>query len=134
MSNSSGFSQYFSSWFAEPMLTTIVAPAFTSTPSTTVSRVAVRMIVSSGGSHRRPSSIACGISVAIGAQRVELVGVRQQTEQQVARRAVRGLRAGREQQAEERDDLVVGEALAVELGLHEHADDVVLGVPCVATR
>ena len=32
------------------------------TPSTSVSRVAVRMMPSSGGSHRRPSSIACGIS------------------------------------------------------------------------
>ncbi len=53
----------FSSWFAEPMLTAIVEPAVTRTPSTSVSRVAVRMMPMSGGSHRRPSSIACGSRV-----------------------------------------------------------------------
>ena len=45
---------------------------------------------------------------AVGAQRVELVGVGEQAEEQVARRAVRRLGAGREQQPEERADLVVG--------------------------
>ena len=54
---------------------------------------------------------------AVGAQRVELLRVREQTEEQVARRAVGGLRAGRQQEAKEGDDLVVGEALALELGL-----------------
>ena len=38
-----------------------VEPAGIGTPSTSVSRVAVRMIPSSGGSHRSPSSIACGM-------------------------------------------------------------------------
>ena len=64
---------------------TIIDPAAIWTPSTSVSQVAVRMIVSSGGSHRRPSSIAWGINAAVGAQRVELRGVVQQTEEQVAR-------------------------------------------------
>ncbi len=54
---------------------------------------------------------------AVVAQRLELVGVREQPEQEVARRAVRGLGAGREQQPQEGEDLLVGEPLAVELGL-----------------
>ena len=101
----------FSSWFAEPMLTTIIEPAGIGTPSTSVSRVAVRMIASSGGSHRRPSSIACGISARSSRSASSWSGLREQAEEQVARRPVRGLGAGGEQQPEEREDLVVGEAL-----------------------
>ena len=62
---------------------------------------------------------------AVGAQRVELLGVREQAVQEVRRRAVRRLRAGGQQQAQERADLVVGEARALELGLREHGDHVV---------
>jgi hypothetical protein len=64
---------------------------------------------------------------AVGAQRLELVGVREQSEQEVARRAVRGLGAGREQQPQEGEDLLVGESLAVELGRGERAHEVVGG-------
>ena len=86
------------------------------------------MMPSSGGSHRRPSSIACVHQAAVGAQRVELVGVREQPDEQVARRAVGRLGAGGEQQPQERADLVVGEPGALELGLREHRDHVVGGV------
>ena len=53
----------------------------------------------------------------IGANGVELLGVGEQPEEQVPGRAVRGLDAGGEQQAQEREDLLVGEALAVDLGV-----------------
>ena len=97
-------------------------------PSTSVSRVAVRMMPSSGGSQRRPSSIAWGMSSRSARSASSWSGLRQQAEEQVARRAVRRLRAGRQQEAEERADLRVVEVLAVELGLHEHRDHVVGGM------
>ena len=50
----------------------------------------------------------------------------QQPEEQVARRAVRRLGAGRREQAQEGVDLLVGEARAADLGVGEHADQVVL--------
>ena len=102
--------------------------------STSVSRVAVRTIV---GERRLPAQALLDRLLhqrAVGAQRVELVGVRQQAEQQVARRAVGRLGAGGEQQPEEGEDLLVGEALAVELGLREHADQVVARVARAARR
>ena len=91
-------------------------------------------MVSSGGSHRTASSIACGISDAIGANGVELLGVGEQPEQQVPQRAVGGLDAGREQQAQEGEDLLVGELLAVDLGLREAADQVVARLVAGAPR
>ena len=65
---------------------------------------------------------------AVGAQGVELVGVREQAEEEVARGPVGGLGAGGEQEPEEREDLLVVEDLAVELGGDEVADDVVAGI------
>ena len=65
---------------------------------------------------------------AVVAERGELLGPGEQAEHEVARRPVGGLGAGREQQPQERDDLLVGEALPVELGLGEDADHVVAGV------
>ena len=56
---------------------------------------------------------------------VELVGVREQGEEQVAERAVGGLDAGRQQQPEEGEDLLVGEPVPVDLGLDELADEIV---------
>ena len=46
--------------------------------------------------------------------------------QEIARRAVRGLDAGREQEAKESEDLSVGEAVAVDRGRGQVADQVVL--------
>ncbi len=54
--------------------------------------------------------------------------MREQAEQQVARRAVRRLRAGGKEQPEEGEDLLVGEALPVELGGGEDAHEIVRGV------
>src|SRR5208337_3346777 len=51
----------------------------------------------------------------------------QQQVQQVARRAIGGLQPGRQQQPQERDDGLVGELLAVDLGGEQVADDVVGG-------
>ena len=87
--------------------------------------VATRVIISSGASHRTASSIACGMQRPIGADRVELIRIGEQPEQQVAQRAVRGLDAGRKQQPQEREDLLVRELLTVDLGLREAADQVV---------
>ena len=61
----------------------------------------------------------------VGADRVELIRVGQQAEQQVAQRAVRGLDPGGQQQPEEREDLLVDELLPVDLGRREAADQVV---------
>ena len=80
--------------------------------------------MSSGLSQRIDSSIACGMSERSASQRVELVGVGEQPVEEAAGGAVRGLGAGREQQAQEREDLLVAEHLAVELGLHQLADEV----------
>ena len=52
---------------------------------------------------------------AVRAHRVELVRAPEQPEEQVARRAVGGLGARREEQPEEGEDVLVGEVLAVEL-------------------
>jgi hypothetical protein len=62
---------------------------------------------------------------AVGAQRVELVGIGEQPEQQVARGAVRRLRTGRKEQPEEREDLLVREVLTVQLGDGERAHEIV---------
>ena len=68
------------------------------TPPSSVSRVATRVMISSGASHRTASSIACDSSDAVGAHGVELIRVGQQPEQQVAQRAVGGLHPGGQQQ------------------------------------
>ncbi len=80
------------------MLTATVDPAGMRTPSTSVSRVAVRMIPSSGGSHRSPSSIACGISSRSARSASSWSGLREQADEEVARRPVRRLGTGGEQQ------------------------------------
>ena len=125
MSNSSGFSHTVSSWFAEPMLIATVEPAGTGTPAD--------LGVARRGAHdadqRRlpPQALFDRLrhQRAVGAQRVELVGVRQQSPQQIRRRPVRRFGAGGKQQPQERADLVVVEAHALELGLREHRDHVV---------
>ena len=63
--------------------------------------------------------------VAILLQRLELVGMGQQQQHQIARRAICGLEPGGQKQPKERDDRFVGEFLAVDLGCDEIADDVV---------
>ena len=72
-------------------------------------RVAVRRFDGDGVVQRSISSIAVGSSVRVGAQRGELVGVFEQGEQPAGDRVARRLRAGGEQQAEERVQLGVGE-------------------------
>ena len=86
-------------------------PGLDHVPSTSTSVVVMREMPVSGTSQRSPSSIVCCINATVVAQRGELVGVGQQTEHEDARRPVRGLRAGREQEAQEVDDLVVVERL-----------------------
>jgi hypothetical protein len=56
----SGFSQRVSSWFAEPILGAMLAPAGKVTPAISTSQVVVRPIDRSGGSKRRASSMAWG--------------------------------------------------------------------------
>ena len=124
MSKASGFSQRAGSRFALPISTATGEPAGIVTPATSTSRMAVRPMPVSGRLPPQPLLDRLLHQGAVVAQRGELVGVREQPEHQVARRPVRGLGTGREQQSQEGDDLVVGQALAVELGLHEHADDV----------
>ena len=63
----------------------------------------------------------------VGAHRLELVGVGEQAEQQVARRAVGGLDARRQQQAQEREDLLVAQRVPVDLRVGQVADEVVGG-------
>src|SRR5439155_19803440 len=59
---------------------------------------------------------------------LQLVGVCEQAAEEVARRAIGGLGARGEEEAEEREDLLVGEPLPVELGVREDADHVLLRV------
>ena len=62
MSNVSGSSQRVSSWLAEPMCGVMLSPGPMVTPAISTSQVVVRLMVSSGGSKRRPSSMAWGSS------------------------------------------------------------------------
>jgi len=52
-------------------------------------------------------------------------GISDRQVQQIARRAVGGFQSGRQQQPQERDDGLVGELLAVNLGGDQVSDDVV---------
>ena len=61
---------------------------------------------------------------AVVAHRLELLGMREEQVEQVARRAVGRLGPGRQQQAEEGVDGLVRELLAVHLGRDQVADDV----------
>ena len=54
--------------------------------------------------------------------------MREQPEQQIARRAIGRLDAGRQQQSQEREDLLVGQRVAVDLGVGQVADEVVCGL------
>ena len=117
MSNRSGSSQRLSSWFAAPSRRSRMAPG-----RDAARRRARRRAIAGAhdaGERRLPAQALLDRlrhQRAVVAHRVELVGMREQPEEQVARRAVGGLGAGREQQAQEGEDLLVGEALAVELG------------------
>jgi hypothetical protein len=53
------------------------------------------------------------------------VGVRQQRDERVAHDPIGGLGTGGEEQPQEPVDLLVGELVAVDLGVHEVADEVV---------
>ena len=110
MSKTSGLSQRVSSWLAEPMQVDTLPPSGMVTPAISTSLVAVRLIWSSGGSKRSPSSMAWGRRERSSRTAVELVGMGEQQEEQVARRAVGGLRPGRQQEAQERVDGLVVEA------------------------
>src|SRR5680860_1901797 len=83
-------------------------------PRSTQSRSSAASDVYKRQGHERP----------VGGERLELVAMGQQPEQEVAGRPVGGLRPGREQEPEEGEDLLVTEALGVELGVHELADEV----------
>ena len=104
------------------------SPAGMGTPPSSVSRVATRVMVSSGGIPPHRFLDRLRQQRAVGADRVELVGSVQQAEEQVAQRPVGGLDAGGQQQPQEREDLLVGELLTVDLGLSEAADQVVAWV------
>ena len=60
MSKVSGSSQRVSSWLAEPMCGEMLSPGPMVTPAISTSQVVVRLMVSSGGSQRSPSSMAWG--------------------------------------------------------------------------
>lgn len=65
---------------------------------------------------------------AVGANCLELVRVRQQREEQAAQRAVGRLDTGRQQEPEEREDLLVTEFLPVDLGGGERTDQILTWV------
>ena len=102
---------------AAPSIGITVEPAGIGTPPSSVSRVATRVMVSSGASQRTASSIACGISDRSARTASSCIRIGEQAEEQVAQRAVGGLDAGGQQQPQERVDLLVGELLPVDLGL-----------------
>ena len=60
---------------------------------------------------------------------IELVGVGEEAEEQIAARPIGRLRARRQEQAQEGENLLVGELMAVDLGADQVADEVVLGLP-----
>ena len=85
-------------------------PSRPGTPASSVSRVARRRITVTGGSQRMVSSKASGIRDRSSLHRPQLVGIGQQAVEEVARRPVGGLDPGRQQQAQERVDLLVVES------------------------
>ena len=62
MSKRSGSGYLAGSWLAAPMLTLMITPAGRLTPQRSTSRLVVRAMPVSGGSHLRPSSMAWGRS------------------------------------------------------------------------
>ena len=119
-------SQYLSSWFAEPMLTTTIDPAGIGH--------ALDLGVARRGAHdaeqrRFPAQAffdRLRHQAAVGAERVELVGVREQAER--AGCSTSGRSSPRPPGSSRRRNEQISssvEALAFELGLREHGDDVV---------
>ena len=78
-----------------------------------------------GVCQRRPSSIAGPISSRSRRERVELVAVGEEADEQVAERAVGGLDARWEQHLDGGKDRVVIELVAVDFAADEVADEVV---------
>ena len=128
MSKRSGSSQRVSSWLAEPRHGVTVAPAGTVTPESSTSQVAVRAMETRGGSSRSALLDGLGEQRAVGGHRLQLVGVGEEEEEEVAGGAVGGLGPGRQEEPQEGVDRLVVQLLAVDLGGHQVADDVVAGV------
>ena len=112
------------------------APAGRSVPDSEVAAVVSRAAYCTGDSQRSVSSIAQSTLRAVGAHRLHERGVAEQGEERVADQAVGGLGAGGEQQAQEAEDLLVAEPLALDLGVHQAADQIVarLGAPLLEQR
>ena len=97
-------------------------------PSTSVSRVAVRMMPSSGGSQRRPSSIACGMRLRSARSASSWSGLVSSPKSRLLdERYVVSAPAGSSRRRNEQI-CASSRRCAVELGLHEHRDHVVGGM------
>ena len=121
-------SQRVSSRLAEPMQTSITASPGMATPSSSVSSMARAL---HGGQRRLEAQALLdrrGEQLVIGLHRRELLRMRQQQIEQVARRPVGGFQPGGQQQPQERVDRFVAELLAVDLGGDQIADDVSVGL------
>ena len=110
-----GASKTASSRFAELYHMTTFSPARIGWPAIVVSAVAVRRKWMTGVAQRTISSTAVGATVSKSSiQRRRCCGVIGQRLHAVADRVARGLVAGRRQQDEERSELLLGQALAVD--------------------
>ena len=86
-----------------------------------MSRVAVRRNCTTGVHEAQHLLDRAGQERAVGAQRRELVGVREQRQHAARDEVARRVAAGVDEQQEEQVELEVGEPLAVDLGGEQHA-------------
>ena len=135
MSKRCGSSKTSSSRLAEMYQSTTLSPSWICLPPSSMSAVAVRRKYITGDAQRSISSTAPveqrqGRPSSVGA----LVGVLDERQHPVRDQVARRLVAGDGEQQEEQVELELGEPLAVDLGLEQHADDVVAGVARASRR
>ena len=96
-------------------------PAGIVTPRISTSRVASRATISTEVSQRSVSSTAHGTNDAIGPDALVAIALREQRHEHVADQAEGRFGAGRRQQAQEADHLLVRESFTVDLACHQAA-------------
>ena len=104
---------------------TTLSPSRICWPLSSVSRVAVRRKWAKAGNIRSDSSTAPGISAGSSSSSWRLLGVLDQRAHAAAVGRLGAVVAGGDEQEEAHDDLVLLELLAVDLGVDEHAGEVV---------
>ena len=127
-STSSGRSHVRSSVLAEPSSTDTGLPFGIGQPLRTVSWVVMRMTPCTGVSQRSISSTAWGIERRVVDELLPLLGVLGEVGEHAVERRGDGVEPGEEEQVADVDDVLGREPVAVDLGVEEQRDEVVLAL------